>query len=105
MDKAALGLKIKKAREEKGITQEALAEAINYSPDHISVIERGVQSPRLEKLIEIANTLEVSIDYLLGDDLIITSKIESSMINNKINSLPVEKQRLILKVLDTMIND
>lgn len=105
MDRIALGLKIKKAREEKGITQEGLAEAINYSSDHISVIERGVQSPRLEKLIEIANTLEVSIDYLLSDDLIITSKIESSMINNKINSLPVEKQRLILKVLDTMIND
>ena len=67
MDQKAIGKRIKSAREKKGLTQEQLAEQVNLSPMHISVIERGNKLPRLETLINIANVLDVSADILLQD--------------------------------------
>ena len=67
MDLCASGAIIKAAREKAGMTQEDLAAALEMSPTHISVIERGVKSPKLETLVNIANALNVSSDMLLQD--------------------------------------
>ena len=50
MDQIALGKRIKAAREKACMTQEELAAAVDYSVDHMSVVERGVKAPKLEKL-------------------------------------------------------
>ena len=71
MNQAALGKRIKTAREKKNMTQEELAAAVDYSVDHMSVIERGVKAPKLDKLVSIANVLGVGTDELLQDDLIL----------------------------------
>ena len=42
MDQIALGKRIKAAREKACMTQEELAAAVDYSVDHMSVVERGV---------------------------------------------------------------
>ena len=47
MDQIALGKRIKAARERACMTQEALAAAVDYSVDHMSVVERGVKAPKL----------------------------------------------------------
>lgn len=64
MDLCAIGSRIKAAREKAGMTQEDLAAALEMSPTHISVIERGVKAPKLETLVNIANVLKVSSDML-----------------------------------------
>lgn len=43
MNQKAIGRRIKAAREKKGMTQEQLAEWVELSPMHVSVIERGVK--------------------------------------------------------------
>ena len=60
MNQKAIGRRIKEAREKKQLTQEQLAELVDLSPMHVSVIERGVKLPKLETLINIANVLNVS---------------------------------------------
>lgn len=57
MDLKAVGLRIKQAREAKNLTQENLAALVDLSPTHISVIERGMKTVRLDKFIAIANAL------------------------------------------------
>ena len=47
MDLKAVGLRIKTAREAKGLTQENLAALVDLSSTHISVIERGTKTVRL----------------------------------------------------------
>ena len=47
MDQAAIGSRIKAARERAHLTQEQLAEIVDISPTHMSVIERGVKTPKL----------------------------------------------------------
>ena len=51
MDLCAIGARIKAAREKTGMTQADLAAALEMSPTHISVIERGVNAPKLETLV------------------------------------------------------
>lgn len=62
-----IGLRIKKAREMRGMTQEELGIAVNYKNKYaICKIEQGVNKVSSEKLAEFADALRVSILYLLG---------------------------------------
>lgn len=63
-----LGLRIKKLREQKGLTQIALARRINKSKSAIASYESGRQMPPLEVLISIAGVFGISLDYLAGFD-------------------------------------
>ena len=63
-----LGEKILKLRKEKGITQESLAEQIGTTRQAVSKWENNQGFPEVEKLLQLSNVFEVSIDYLLKDD-------------------------------------
>jgi len=103
MNQIALGQRIKAAREKKNMTQEALAAAVNYSVEHMSVIERGVKTPKLEKLIDIANVLGVGTDFLLQDDVKAATQLQASVISESIASLSSEGQRKVMKILEAPI--
>ena len=68
LNQKAIGQRIKKAREKTHLTQEQLAELVDLSPMHISVIERGAKPPKLETLVNIANAdmPEDSYDKKIG---------------------------------------
>ena len=103
MDQKAIGKRIKSAREKKGLTQEQLAEQVNLSPMHISVIERGNKLPRLETLINIANVLDVSADILLQDVVNNQIKLHTSEASNLIAQLSSEDQRRVLAALHSFV--
>lgn len=52
-------------RKLQNLTQDELAERIHVSKDHISRIERGIRACSLESLIDLAQELHTSTDYLL----------------------------------------
>lgn len=58
---AALGLSVKTFREQKGLTQERLAEMADIHTSYIGQIERGWRYPSLKTLFKIADALEVKI--------------------------------------------
>ena len=61
----SIGLKIAKLRKEHSMTQEQLAEKLDISIKHCSSVERGWSSLSLEKLIDVSNLFDVSLDYLI----------------------------------------
>ena len=63
-----LGIRIKKARKQEGLTQEQLAEVIGVSRSAISKWESGDMEPTINNLAGLARVLNVSTDYLLGLD-------------------------------------
>lgn len=99
MDLCAIGARIKAARERAGMTQEDLAAALEMSPTHISVIERGVKSPKLETLVNIANALKVSSDTLLQDVVTYSSDGIASEISVAISKLPKKDQERMLNAI------
>ena len=60
-----LGKNIRKARQERDLTQEAMAELLNLSESAISQWESGKTSPDLGILPELCAVLGVSSDWLL----------------------------------------
>jgi len=60
----AFGERLRRLREEQGLTQEALADG-SVSPTHISLIERGKRSPSAEVLQQLAHRLGTSTTRLL----------------------------------------
>lgn len=103
MNQKAIGRRIKAARDKKRLTQEQLAELVDLSPMHVSVIERGVKLPKLETLINIANILDVSADELLQDVVNNQTKLYVSEASELINQLPREDQRRVLAALRSFV--
>lgn len=62
-----LGKKIREERIEKGYTQEELGEKIDSTGAYIGQIERGERSASMSKIILIAQALNMSLDYLIGN--------------------------------------
>ena len=98
MDQIALGKRIKAAREKACMTQEELAAAVDYSVDHMSVVERGVKAPKLEKLVAIANALNIGTD-----DLNTATMLHATEISERLKMLSPEGQRKVMNVLDALI--
>ena len=96
MDLCAIGARIKAARERAGLTQEDLAAELDMSPTHISVLERGRKAPKLETLVNIANTLHVSTDMLLQDVVVCATDGLASELSVAITRLaPTEQERIL----------
>lgn len=56
---------LRELREDSGLTQKELAAACNLSPQCISALEKGINSPTALTLTAIANFFKMSIDELL----------------------------------------
>ncbi|SCI61367.1 HTH-type transcriptional regulator immR [uncultured Clostridium sp.] len=103
MNFKSMGQKIKRARERKGYTQEELAERVNLSVQHISVIERGIKAPRLETFLNIANELDVDADYLLADLLNVSEQLTSNELYDMMAEVSKKEKRRILEVVKVLI--
>lgn len=57
--------RIREARKAKGLTMKVLGQKIGVAESTVSMYENGKREPDHATLIKIANTLEVSVDYLL----------------------------------------
>ena len=99
MDQVAIGARIKAARERVHLTQEHLAEIIDISPTHMSVIERGGKTPKLDTFVRIANALGVSTDALLQDVVVPANESILAELSVRIGRLPQKDQERILNAI------
>ena len=72
--------KVRKARQERGLTQEQLGNMININKSSISRYEKGIQLPELENIKKMAKALGVSHQYLLEDEFMNEFVIEEGFI-------------------------
>ena len=90
-----LGQNIMLIRKKKGLSQADLGKIIGTSGDVIGRYERGDIKPSIQVVKKIAESFEVSIDYLVGKTNIIVDKQVIERLEN-ITNLPDEKKRLYL---------
>ena len=69
LDYRAIGIRIRRFRKERGLTQQVQAELSRQEPSNISHIERGATKLGLPTIVNIANALGVTVDDLLCDSL------------------------------------
>ena len=103
MNLQVVGQRIKMAREAKNLSQEDLAEMVDLSPSHISVIERGVKTTKLDTFVAIANALEVSADALLVDVVDHSVLGVTNELYDMISRVSKEDQKRILNAVRAFI--
>lgn len=97
-----IGNKIKKRRNELGISQKELAKKTNISPAIMSQHENGDVAISLSKLMEIANVLDTTPNYLL--DFKEKSEVNNSMSTNSIIDKIVKLKRNTRVNLETNVD-
>ena len=77
-----IGYNIQKARGEKNITQEKLAEICEVSANQIGAVERGESAGSIPLIINICNCLDITPNYIFNNAI--------NSLNNNIDILPNE---------------
>lgn len=85
VDYVKIGMRIKKLRTEKGLTQAELSDMAGCSNNYLSHVETAQSKVSLSVLLQIATALDVSLDYFLLDtaftrpDTIIETEISAKL--------------------------
>lgn len=105
MEKRVFGQKINFIRKSKKITSEQLAEMCDVNAGHIRQVEAGLRSPSLELLVDICNSLNVSPEYLLSQDLYQLEDYDGSYnkIIKKLNKLSPQQLDILDYLLEAYI--
>lgn len=98
LDKKSVGRRIAYYRKEHGMTQKGLANMLNISYQAVSKWEAGISLPTVEMLYDIANILNVTVDWLLNDEAWENRWItyaDTGLDTKKLYALKHEVQKLI----------
>ena len=107
MDMVKIGNRIRDKRKKHNFTIAELAERSEISSNFLGNIERGVDTPSVETLINIANALFVGVDELLKDSLEIEARgdpvdFESMEILKKIKLMSKTQKQCVLSCIKAL---
>ena len=93
--------KLKTRRKELKLTQKDIADQLGISYQAYSAWERGVKKPTQENLVKIAQVLNVSVDYLVGNSEEKTDDLDNIELLFRMNSrdLTDEEKEIFKKEL------
>lgn len=93
--------RLKDLRKQAGLTQVGVAEKLGISQPAYASWERGVKKPTQENLVKIAQTLNVSVDYLVGNSEEKTDELDNIELLFRMNSkgLSDEEKKVFKKEL------
>ncbi len=100
-----VGDRIRIYRTEKGLSQEELAHRADIDASHFGKMERGEVNPSLSSLEKIISVLGITLEDLFRDIQPSTGSKDNttlSLLINKLNTLTVKEQKLVLTLLDIL---
>ncbi len=98
LDYTIIGERLKKARTDKGMTQEVLAEKLDVSIAFLSRVERGNSHINLKRLSQVCEILGVSEGAILNGTSKNSKTYLTSEFSELLASLSPEKQKLIYDI-------
>lgn len=105
LDYNIIGERLKKARTDKGLTQEKLAEKLDVSIAFLSRIERGSSHISLKRLSQICDILQISEGSILNGSSNNSNSYLSSEFEELLKNSTPEKQKLIYKMAKIINED
>lgn len=95
-----IGLRVKRAREAAGLTQERLSELMDVTAQYLSGVERGAVGLSVPVLIRLCSILLVSCDFILTGD---TECSDATAITARLSRLPSEHIKNVEEILNRYI--
>ncbi len=102
----AFGERLKHLRNQKGWTQKELASKVEIGFSQFNKYEMGLHIPSLEKLIQLAELLDSTLDYLLTGDSNDQGNLHDTRLAKRFKELErfqAEDKEAIIRILDGMI--
>lgn len=93
--------RLKKLRKDAGLTQVDVANKLGISQPAYASWERGIKKPTQENLVKIAQNLNVSVDYLVGNSQETLDELDNIELLFRMNSkgLTNEEKEIFRKEL------
>ena len=102
IDYQAIGVRIRRLRKAKGLTQQTLAQLSEQEPSNISHIEPGATKLSLPTLVHIANALGVTADQLLCDSVAASGAVYQQELTALLSDCSHWELRLITETIRTL---
>lgn len=99
----SIAKRLSEIRRNKGLTQQALADAIGLHVTQVKRYEAGTSQPSLEAIKKIAKTLRVTTDSLIFEADELEADANLALQFQAIAAMPPEEQRIIQELLEGMI--
>ncbi|MCX6207061.1 MAG: helix-turn-helix transcriptional regulator [Bacteroidetes bacterium] len=99
-----IGEHIMLLRKQKGLSQTELGKIIGTSGDVIGRYERDVITPSIDVIVNVADALEVSIDFLVGKTKMVLDKQAVKWLED-ISKLPDDNKNFVLNLIDMALRD
>ena len=103
MDWSSIGRNIRSYRQQAGLRQEDLANAVGVSANYIGMVERGEKVPSLETLVALLNALHISADMVLTDVVESGYTVKESLLAEQIGRLPHKERARIYAVVEVLV--
>lgn len=104
--KKAFGLHVKELRKKLGWMQKELAQKVSVSPAQINKYEGGFQLPSADTLVELAEVLNTTVDFLLTGDRSEATPLHNVRLLERFRALQdfeVDDQEVVIKVIDALV--
>jgi transcriptional regulator with XRE-family HTH domain len=85
MDLRRLGQRIREQREKRKLKQSDIASALRVSAQAVSKWERGENAPDIALLVDLARLLGVSVDWILGGEVVETDTFPAAVFCTGLN--------------------
>jgi transcriptional regulator with XRE-family HTH domain len=102
----AVGARLRALREERGLSQRALAERLLASNSLIAKYEAGVHTPPLPALVRLAAIFDVSLDHLVGRAAELTPLRDPRLIRcmREIAAMEESSRELVTMAIEGMVS-
>lgn len=104
LDYNIIGQRIKRARQNKHLTQEDLAEKLDVSVAFLSRIERGSSHINLKRLNQICDILNITEGQILNGSSGNSKNYLNAEFSELLKSPSSEEQKLIYKIAQVIVN-
>ena len=102
MDKILIGKRLRRQRENFGLTREKFSEKVDISPQFLAELENGKKGMSAETIYKICSVFPISADYLLfGKE---TASNESTPVLDILSSLTEPQKNMLEELLITFQN-
>lgn len=104
IDYSIIGERLKRARQEKNLTQEKLAEQLDVSVAFLSRIERGSSHINLKRLNQICDILQITEGQILNGSSATSKNYLDLEFSELLKNMTSEQQKLIYKIAQVIID-
>jgi transcriptional regulator with XRE-family HTH domain len=104
--RSAFGARLKSLRKQKEWTQKELAARVNIRFMQLNKYEAGLNMPPAEKLMELAQALDTTVDYLLTGSADQAAPIYNTRLLERFRALAEfesDDQETVIKLIDALI--